>query len=47
MPLRIGLHTALAFLVLLALAFAWQAFAQGEGITGTGASLAAILGHQN
>jgi hypothetical protein len=45
MMLRVALHTLLAFLAVFALAFAWQAVAEGDGAAGTAASLAAVLGH--
>jgi hypothetical protein len=44
MPLRVALHTLLASLAALALAFAWQAVAEGEGAAATAASLLAVLG---
>lgn len=44
MPLRIALHTSLATLAAFALAFAWQAWAEGEGAAATAASLVAVLG---
>lgn len=42
---RMILQGLLAALIVGGLAFAWQAYAQGEGAAATAASLGAALGH--